>query len=400
MILKLLINNIISTSGGDYFAPLVAGTVTDTGYYEAFGMPIQRSNGMIDSLFKRSSGHAAEGPIIIKRTSNGGATWSESQVNVGGVLIEAHSISHGITATGRQIVFYQDDDTFATIKWAVRDTLTGNFTYKGTISCSPGFDALAPAPIKIKTLPEGQLRFGLYELNNAGTSAAGRFYDSDDDGETFTLTSTLYTRATQAPASPYTDWMCNEFDHECVDDTGVNATSKFIAIARVALPFDGGTYYTFLTSTGGTIWNQSIVEDPGSFVDDNGNTVSGPFSRGLLYRFLASNSPVSIKLHNGVVVVANGERALSGYKLKYITNTPAGAFSNIYSSWSAPTTLETYNATTAGSSIDCGYPDLFEASETEGGALELWAHHYDVSTLPKDPILTEDRCCIRQIQIL
>lgn len=384
------------TPEGEFHAPS-AGIVSNSGYYDAFPMYEQFSFGRESVLWKKSSGHAPKGPIMLSIKGTG--VWSHAQANVGGVLIEGHSISYGITDTDREIFFYQDDDTFHTIKYATRDGGTGNFTYRGTITKSAWADWIAPAPTKVKRSPEGQYRFGFYEGDTAGTRTRGGFYDSSDNGVTFTFASELYDGTVQANGSPIEDWKLNEFDFEWIENTGVNATSTCIAIARAVMPDEGGTMYSYLTSVGGTVWTQDMTEDAGSFVDDNGNPVAGPFPRGLFYRFLPSNSPVCIKLFNGKVVVANGERATTGFKRKYTTNTVAGAKTNVFSGWTAPENLGTYNAEELGSSIDCGYINLRDIKTSADGEPELWGMDYDISTLPRDPLLTEDRCCINQFKI-
>lgn len=383
---------------GDEFNTLVEEKVSDSGLYEAFPIPEQFSFGRRSALWKKSDGHASKGPLML--STQGTGAWSHAQVNVGGVLIEAHAISYGITDTDREIIFYQDDDTFHTIKYATRDGGTGNFTYRDTITKDSWADWIAPAPTKVKRLPEGQYRFGFYQGNTAGTRTAGGFYDSSNNGASFSFANTLFDGTVQANGAPITDWMLNEFDFECIEDTATNATSTFIAIARAALPDDGGTMYSYFTSVGGTTWTQDMTEDAGSFVDDNGTTQLGPFPRGLFYRFLPSNSPVFIKLFNGTVYVINGERATTGFKLKYTTNTVAGAKTNVFSGWTAPVTLKTYDAETLGSSIDCGYPVLYAVKESAEGDPELWGMDYDVSTETKDPGITEDRCCINQFQLI
>lgn len=360
---------------GPVYSPLMAETVTNSGGYDSFPQYLQR-DGELRSCWLKKSTHTSKGLCMIGRRTS--SAWVHTQANVDGTLIESYANSYGLTVTGREILFYQDDDTFATIKWATRDGGTGNFTYRGTISAGVGYDWIAPAPIKNKRLPDGKQRFGFYKGDNAGTTAFGGFYDSDDNGISFDFTSTLYDRSTQAPTAPYTDWMLNEFDWECVNNTGVNSTSEYIAIGRVALPTEGGTYYAYFTSTDAINWTQSTTEDAGIFVDDNGNTVGGPFSRGILFRFLASNSPCNIKLFNGVVYVANGERNPTyGYARKLTTTTPTGAMRNKFDDWTAPVDLGTYQSNLTGGTIDCGYIDMEEVTPNDTDPNELWAQDYD-----------------------
>lgn len=393
------------TEPGNFFTSIVNSTVSDSGYYEAFFQPKQWPlgtlyQGVIDSLWKKAGAHPDKGPLMISRSTGGGISWTPAQVNVGGSLIQSYAHSHGISDDGTQIVVYQDDDTFQTVKWAKRTNWTANFVACGTITAPTGY-TINPTPTKLIRMPEGQLRVGVYLVKNDGTISKGLLYELSSDFSIASLVSTVYDRATQCPASPYTDWMLNEFSICCIDDTGTNSTSKFICIARTALPNEGGTAYAYLTSTGGTTWTQSTTEDAGSFLDDNGTTQNGPFSRGLFQRFLTSNSPVSIAVYDGYVYAANGERNVAnGFKLKFTRITTANAATNIFSNWEAPTTIETYHATVAGSTVDCGYPDLEVMFESDVDTLgKLVANHYDVSTLTRDPALTEDRCCGRQVII-
>ena len=162
-LIAVIQNSFVSTTPpSDYFTTLVAGTVTDTGYYEGFPQPFQDSTGVIFSAFKRSAGHVDKGPLVIKKTLNGGVSWAEEQVMVGSTLIESHSHAYVITDADRHVIFYQDDDTFATIKWAYRTASSGAFTAGGTYSFGAGNQGWA-SPVPIKILHDGELRFSFYK---------------------------------------------------------------------------------------------------------------------------------------------------------------------------------------------------------------------------------------------
>jgi hypothetical protein len=397
--------SIISSMGGSiaapvipddptYFTPLVASTVVDDGWYNGFPFPHQLEDGTIISIYKKSSDHASKGPMMIAKSINGGASWTESQISVGGTPIECAALSMGVLSSGRILISYQDDEIYRTIKWAYSDNGGVSFTASASVHTIVS-GIMSHSPIKMIQMPSGKVLMGYYEYNGAGTQTTIAFLESSNNGLTWALGSTISVNNTQATASPFADWKMNEFGVCIVENTGVDATSKMIAWGRVAMPDDGGTYYKFYKSAnGGTTWVQDSAEDAGSFVNDNGGTVAGPFSRILNYTFLSSNSPVDIMEHNGMIYVINGERNLTnGYKLKFSTATPEEAYRNKFDDWARPTTVLTFHANTAGATIDCGYPVLFK--DYQG---KLWCQYYDISTLANSGP-GDKRGLIKQVKI-
>jgi hypothetical protein len=385
-----------------YYSSLKEGVVSDSGYYDSFPMAHQLLTGplegAIQTVLGRKGGHAAAGDLIIKTTLDGGDSWTEETVKVGGVEVQvvAHQMGWNDT-TGRQILFYQLGTAFDEINWATRNGATGDFTYRGTISASAGCDWIAPCPVELKQMPEGEWRFAFYEGDNAGALMQGGFYESSNNGITFTFSHFVYSR-TAVLTGPVSTWMVNEWDWLCIDDTGDNTTSKFIVIGRLhtSVP-DGGVKYAHFKSLGGTTWTQDSTADAGSFVDDNGISQSGPFTRELFWPFLESNSPVYLALHNGKVIIGNGERNVAnGYKHKITWTTPAGAYENKFSNWIRPITVNGFNATDLGSSIDCGYNRPFKHKASAEATNTLAYQHYDVSPYTRNPVITDDRCHIYQ----
>jgi hypothetical protein len=375
----------------------VASTVVDDGWYNGFPFP-KYYNGNIYSLYKKAVDHASLGPLTLaKSTDASGASWTEWQVEVDAVAIEAAALSYEILASGRQLIAYQDDEVYQVIKFAYSDDNGVSFTSAGSIDLGTGYTS-SPSPVKMEVMPSGKVRFGYYKFGTGVNPAIIGFINSTDNGVSWTTGETIFSHNTQAPASPFNDWKGHEFGFTITHNTGSDATCKMIALVRVNLPDEGGTYYLhFRSADGGATWSSDYTtEDAGSFTNDNGQLVSGPFSRGLLYSFLPSNSPVDIKVHNGLVYVLNGERnAANGYKLKYITATPDGAYENKFDNWLRPVTLLTFNATTLGSSIDCGYPIMFEDQVGH-----LWCQYYDISTQAVEPGKGDERAYIRQVKVL
>jgi hypothetical protein len=385
----------------DYWQTPVATTVTDTGYYEAFPMPEQYIDGSLLTLWKKSGDHASAGALILSRSIDGGTTWVHDQVNVGGTLIESAAHSFCVLSDGRLIIAYQDDELYTSVKFAYRDGLSGAFTAGTTYSFGAGYSS-SPSPVKMKVMPSGKIYFGYYKFGLTTNPAIIGFLESTDDGETFVLGPQIFSRTTQATASPYTDWKGHEFGFEITHNTGTDATCKMIALVRVNLPDEGGTYYMhFKSADGGDTWTYDSTEDAGSFNNDLGALVSGPFSRHLFYSFLASNSPVDIKLHHdGYVYVVNGERnAAEGYKLKYCKALPDDAYANVWDDWTRPTEVKAYIAV-SGESIDCGYPVLFHVKASEDDVVpELWCQDYDRSALA-NTVNGDPRCKIMQVKIV
>jgi hypothetical protein len=355
--------------------------VSDAGWYEGYDFPFQYTDGSLIGWFRRSGSHTDDGPIMFRRSTDGGSSYTSSQVIVDGNLITGQALTGGLLTSGanagRQFIGWQDV-TGAWVKVAYRDNLTSQFTQCATIN-APANTTMHFSTAPIRKMPDGTLRFGVYILPTSGASSIARFINGSADGTTWSLGDTIATHTTQATASPYTDWKFNEWDWICTHDTGVNATSKFISVLRVALPDDGGTYYLLYRSTGGTVWTLDSTEDAGSFTNDIGASVGGPFSRGLVYRFMATNSPPSLAKYNGTIYLAVGNRNTTlGPRQQYTTATPDGAYENIWSNWADTTDVYTFEDT-GGSVLELGYGVLYEAKETSGGTPKLLCNPMEMS---------------------
>jgi hypothetical protein len=104
-----------------------------------------------------------------------------------------------------------------------------------------------------------------------------------------------------------------------------------------------------------------------------------------------------VAVKDGYVWVVNGYRNTTTglYKLRWMKATVANAYVNNFYNWSAVTDVLTFNASTLGSDIDCGYPLFFIDHENK-----LWVHYYDVSTEANTPPpTTTDRVWVKQRKI-
>lgn len=370
------------------------GTVKDDGYYNGFLFMSDVINGACYGIYKKSANHAACGPLTFVKTTDYGATWTENTVTVNGSTVSSTNHSFLRLSSGRILISYRDSGT---MYFAYCDSNNHVFTSTGSPIPSLTDLAVAQSPVKMVETSYGTILFVYYLVGTNGNSAKGIIMESSDNGLTWTQKSTIFDHNTQCPASPYTDWRANETAICETHPTGNETTSKWIAVSRVELPDDGGTYYMkFNSSDGGNTWAQDTTSDSGSFVNDNGTTVaSDTFSRGLVYAFLESNSPVDIRLHNGLVYLVNGERSITyGYALKYTTATPDGAFRNKFDDWARPTFVKFYNAETNGSFLDCGYPLFFK---DDVGS--LFVSDYDTSLLAIDTSKATRRCLVETVQI-
>jgi hypothetical protein len=369
----------------------VEGVVFDNGYYNIGAFPETKGDTIV-SVNKYAGSHADGGPLVMHWSVNGGASWTSIVILVNGVPINnCGALTFCITVTGRLSLGYQDA-TGASVNYAYNDKIDANFTFSNTVTAPAGY-TINFSPVKMKQMPSGKIRCGVYYYPSSSSLFKIGFVNSTNNGASFSTGEEIYSGSSTYPTNPG-DWQVHEFGFEIIENTGSDATCKMIAIARVNLSGENGGYYLLLkTGDGGATWTTDVATtDPGSFIDDNGVTQSGPFGRSTFYAFLGSNSPVDIKLHNGFVYVANGERNITnGYKLKYTRATVTGAYRNKFDDWERPTTVMTLNSSTMGGSIDGGYPVMF--IPPSGG---LWCQIYDVSTQPRNPLITDDRCWIFQ----
>lgn len=357
-------------------APLVAGTIVDDGYYNGFPFPHQLEDGTILSLYKKSGSHADKGPLTLAKSRDGGASWTEAQIVISSVAIEAAALSLGVLPnTERILIAYQDDELYTSIKFAYSDNKGVTWTSAGTIS-APSSGTFSPSPVKMLIMPSGTIRC-VYYLYEVGSDSRVGFIDSTDDGESWAIADDINIGVTNA----FGDYRLHETAVAIVDDTGVDSTCTLVAYCRGDNP-----YYVFLWSTdGGTTWNEDLV------------TVNNPgaWNRYFFYNLNTTPAPVDCIVHGTNLVIVCGVRAPGNYQLQYVTIPLVDAVDNNYHDFSAPTSLVNFNATTLGADIDCGYPVLFH--DWEG---KLWCHYYDVSTEPVDTGITTDRCWIKQIKIM
>lgn len=370
----------------------------DDGQYNAFAMPHQVIDGRCYTLYKKAVDHASMGPLMFKRSTLVSGTWEQFQIEVDDVPIESAAHSWIQTPTGRFLVAYQDDELYTSVKIAYTDgDPEDGLTSLHNIDLGAGYSS-SPSPIKMVVMPSGAVRFYVYKFGLTTNPAIIQDIYLTDNGDTWEWGAVVMNHDEDAPAG-FPDWKAHEIGVDIVDNTGVDATCKMIGIARTNIGDGGGTYYLHFKSTdGGETWTRDITEDAGSFENDNGATVAGPFSRVLLYSFLGSNSPVCVQLWGSTVVVVNGERnATNGYKPKYITSDAVGAMRNKWDDWERPVAIgSNYNAFTMASSIDCGYPIMFVwKMSSDDESPTLWMHDYDNSTEAG-----ADRCWIRQKQII
>lgn len=367
-----------------------ASTINDDGYYNGFLMHSDVISNRGFGIYKKSSSHAAGGALVLVKTTNAGASYTENNITSNGVEIVSQNHSILWTSTRRLLVAWTDSDGVTRIiKSDTQNHVFSSAVY--TISPSPNLYPV-PSPVPMIETSYGTIIFCIYVVGVSGQPSSAVLYESSDDGDTWAVKSTIYSSSTPYPGT--LPWIGNEFTIVETHPTGNETTSKWIAIVRTDIPDDGGTYaMVFKSSDGGNTWIFDTTSDAGSFVDDNGNTVpSGAFSRGLLYRFLSSNSPVHARLINGTVYVANGERnATYGYALKYTTATPDGAFRNKFDDWTAPVFIKFYDNNR---SIDCGYPIIFIDDFDNGFVSE-----YDHSTLTVDSGKSLTRELVETVQI-
>lgn len=381
MILKRLISGLGGTiiPGGPGPTPSAyqPSIISNIGYYDGFLMHSRIFNGAGYGVFKRSPSHAAGGPLPLVKTTDHGLSYSINNITVDGTEIFSTNHSFIRLPSGRMIIAYKSD---ASIRFAYCDSDNHAFTSISTI-VSPAVNfGISPSPIMMKVTSYGTIIFAYYAVGTSGNPAKGILMESTDNGLSFTQKCEMYSHNTVALDMPVTDWRGNEIAILETHPTGVQATSKWIAVVRTEQANDGGTYpMVFKSSDGANTWTMDTTADSGSFTDDLGNEVVSPnFLRCLLYSFLATNSPVDLILHQGTVYLVCGERNTTyGYAIKVITATPDGAFENKFSNWTRPTLVRMqFDTPTAGASIDNGY-NLFFYDDL----LNLFVTNYKYSTV-------------------
>lgn len=370
--------------------------IDDDGYYNGFPMIADAIGISTVGMFKKAAGHAPGGPMTFIKTDDGGVSWTKTQVNVDGIPLISLNYSFIRLLSGRMLICYRTEYTDGDITWAYSNDGTHNFISTQVERLDTVDYTAYHSPNKMIETSYGTVLIVFYRYPTPSSSAPteGIIYESTDQGLTWTYKSTIFSHNSAVSNPTIGDWKATEVAICETHPTGVESTSKFIAIARTLVADIGGTFpQHFTSSDGGNTWTIDLInKDVGSYVDDNGVTISsgpGGFSRHVLYAFIGTNSPFDIRLHNGFVYVVNGERNRIGsnkYALKWIKATPDGAYQNSFGSWTRPVQVGPYyNAITLGASVDCGYPTIFKAKGV------LYVAQYDTSTLPSDPLKADTR---------
>jgi hypothetical protein len=378
----------------NYQAWVTQGTIADDGFYNGFPMIADAEDRTTYGVYKKSTSHASGGALMLIKTTDGGHTWTEDTIYVDGSLITSTNHSFQRLSSGRMLISYR---VGGVMYFAYNDNNDRNFTASAT-TVSPATDYIVvQSPIKMLEMPSGNVLFAYYAVGSNGNPASQELMRSTDNGQTFTAYSQIHEGdSTVAQGGTLGNWRGNEVAIAITHNTGIDSTCKMIAIVRTEVSDDGGTYgMVFMSNDGGNTWTKDLTTDPGSFINDNGQTVtnlSPGLSRHLLYSFLASNSPVDIRLFKDSVYVVMGERNVTyGHALKVIAATPDGAFQNKWDNWTRPRLIKMYTA--GGSTYDHGYPVLFTANN------KLYAAEYDMSAEATVPELSSKRVLSEIIKI-
>jgi hypothetical protein len=371
---------------------LTAATIIDDGAYNGFPMLSDAHGKTSYGVYKKATSHTASGPLMLIKTTDGGITWTEDSIYVDGSLITSTNHSFQRLSSGRMLISYR---VGGVMYFAYNDNNDRNFTLSAT-TVSPATDYIvAQSPIKMLEMPSGNVLFAYYAVGSNGNPASQELMRSTDSGQTWGAYSQIHEGdSTVAEGGTLGNWRGNEVAIAITHNTGIDSTCKMIAIVRTEVASDGGTYpMVFMSVDGGATWTKDLTGDAGSFTNDNGATVSSSgFSRHLLYSFLASNSPVDIRLFKDSVYVVMGERNTTyGPSLKVIAATPDGAFQNKWDNWTRPRLIKMY--TVGGSTYDHGYPVFFTANN------KLYAAEYDMSAEATVPELSAKRVLSEIIKI-
>jgi hypothetical protein len=296
MSLMTIIAQTAGSAGGsappsDYYGvALVDNQIAeDDGPYNGFSMAAQAIDGRLYRFWKKAASHAAKGPFMCQRSTLVSGTFEKFQVSVGGVSIESAAHSWCQLPTGRFVIAYQDNELYTSLKLAYSDDPATGFTLIDTVDLGSGYSS-SPSPIKMIVMPSGKARFYVYRYGSGANHAIIQDIIIPTTGDSWSWGATLMDHNSDYPAS-FGDWKGHEAGVCITHNTGVDATCKMIAIVRTALPADGGTYFMHRKSVdGGDTWTDDMTDDAGTFVDDNGTTQTGPFSRALFWSFLPSNS--------------------------------------------------------------------------------------------------------------
>lgn len=365
-------------ANGQYYTIPVENTVVDNGWYNGFPFPFQLQDGRLIVIYKQSPDHASKGPMTIRTSYNGGATWSAAQITIAGVPKECAALSVGLLAGGRILVAYQDDELYTSIKFCYSDD--NGSTWTASASVLSNGTGLSISPVKMRILPSGKILCGYYTGYGASEDAEIGFMVSTNSGSTWSFGSTIYD---DHDGSGFGMNKGFEFAYEIVENTGVDATCKMVAYVRNA---DASPYMHYKSVDGGTTWTTDLV----------GEADPGDWSKHYFYNigYASSQAPLDLMMHNGLLFIITGYRNTttdSSFTIRYTTASVEDALDNNYYNYSRLKTLSTH----AQNDVHFGYPILFHIrGESATEDPELWEMHYDVS--PNAPIggMGSPRCLI------
>ncbi len=368
-------------------------TIIDDGYYNGFPMVADAEGRTTYGVYKKSTTHANAGALMLIKTTDGGETWTEDSIKVDGSVITSSNHSFQRLSTGRMLISYRVSPT---MYFAYNDDNDRNFTSSVT-TVSPATDyGLAQSPVKMLEMPSGNILFAYYLVGSNGNPASQELMRSVDSGLTWSAYSQIHTGDSLSTTGSGTlgNWRGNEVAIAITHNTGVDSTSKMLAIVRVQVANDGGTYpMVFMSENGGAIWTKDSTTDAGYIILESGDTLTSPaFSRQLLYSFASSPSPVDIIEHNDSIYVVNGERNIAaGMGIKITSATPDSAFENKAMNWTRTRKIKAF--TVGGATTDHGYPVFFKANG------DLYAAYYDMSTEATIPERSSKRVLSKIIKI-
>lgn len=378
---KLSINGVGTKISITAVTPLINGSIIyDDGLYNRWPSVVRYSdNGELVVAAAQGASHTEVGPLMIHRSSDGGASWTNEQLEISATPVEGEFITVEKISSGRLVIFYQTDELYDDIKTAYSDDRGVTWTAGNTLS----FDGDYTTSINNQSLIElasGKLLFPIYSFDD-GVSWKIILIESTD-GITWSVGVTVE------------DYTGAGFGEEKIDEVSMivipdgtessDATTKILMFTRT----ETNSYFVyFRSSDGGNTWASDFSEeDPGDF------------SKHYLYSFgntTDARPPALIAASDGNVYFVTGRRYSTTpvMNMQYTYAPMADAFNNDHFDWAAIVEGFTANAEALGNVHDWGYFDLFEA---EGA---IWGVYYDVSTETHDPMITTRRTWIKMVKL-
>jgi hypothetical protein len=306
-------------------------------FYNGFPKPIVLPDGRLATVYKRSIDHASAGAAMFGVKQNLDTPWVKSQVSLNGAGVTMGSMELGILPSGRILFAYAPVNTSA--KFAYTDNLGMDWVDAGTINVPAGYVWAIFGHINI--LPSGKILCPVYLVptDNTVNPYLGRFFESTDNGVSWTLGTTVASQMKPNVGESGNDAIANgrgiinEFSPIITHATGVDATTKMVALFRNE-SYSGFMHYR--SSDGGSTWTRT------------GNCV-------LAFDTPIYNRPVHPILYNGYVYIFCGNRKSGDYGVEYIRCTPDQFFNNSYASFEPVVRVYNALADTIASDIDFGY---------------------------------------------